>query len=303
MIASDVGELDSVHGNRVHAVLGRSGRPDDAADASGGRMRINRGDTSRPSGTCAPPIFMIAAAIVGAIGCGGTVSLDDSETSPSNAPDDAPRAESADVSSSPGAFASPDPSNAFRVIAFVRAIASSGVDARHVEVSISVQVADADAPIPIRDAVVTVGPLGQARVAAQTHPGEYTLRGTGWSPAYELTVERGSAALRGVRLRAPGFHSVRVDAPAADAPRVEWSPRTQQWVDDVGVDVFDLESGSVTFRRSGAPDEGSFALPLTALARKGTYLVKVRRAASVVLATPSSLAFGELEVAMPVSLP
>lgn len=276
--------LDSVHGNRVQTLH---------------TVAVVTGNRSGPSvaGKQLRPLHAracVLALLAGLFGCGGTVA--------SPGPDlDEPvgrsgtENETESISASPGTF-TPLGAEAFRVVVFVRA--EAGATARDTSVLISVQVVAQDQPVPIRDAIVTAGSIGHASVATQTRPGEYTVQETGYAPGYELTVERPGAgvALRGVRLRSPGFHAVRPDRSHRGKPsRVGWSPNREGWVDDVSVYVFGLDAGTATYKTFGQADTGSFELPGEALPNKGSYLVTVRRASSIDLATPRSLAFVELE--------
>lgn len=218
---------------------------------------------------------------------------------PSARPDSGAASEA--VAISPGTF-EPSDGEAFRVVAFIRIAASTGADGLEVSMNMTVQVVERYESRPIRDAIVVGGALGRATRAAPSGPGKYTLQEREYAPFYELSVERPGAALRGVRLKAPGLGAVRAAA-RERAARVEWSPSREPWVNDVGVSVFGLDLGTRTYHASGRSDFGVLELPARATPSAGAYLVTVRRATSLDLVTPSSVAFVELETHAPMLVP
>lgn len=237
---------------------------------------------------------LVACALVGS--CGGVAGPSDPEGGGRGAGVDVPGgAGSATAEQPPSAPSSGELSGAepFRAFVLVSARTAAGAKPREVPVLIDVRLGRSGAPLS--GAVVSAGSLGKAVLATPVEPGRYVVDELGYAPWYEVSIEAGGAVLRGIRLRAPALHSVSVPARPmrGQLALVDWSPSHDSSVDDAQVRVFGWEDGKLTYDAHVA-DSGRLALPASALPSSSAFVIEVRRAASLTLAAPSSVAIVEL---------
>ena len=142
---------------------------------------------------------------------------------------------------------------------------------------------------------MTAGSLGRALRATAVTPGHWVVEQRGYSPWYEASIEADGTALANVRMRAPALHSVSVSSkPSKGRPGlVRWSPNRDSVADDVQIRVLDQQTSAVTYD-DHVIDSGEAALPATAFPSPATFVVQLRKAATISLAVPNSTAMIEV---------
>jgi hypothetical protein len=192
--------------------------------------------------------------------------------------------------SSPGAISGTEPFNAF---IHVQADSSEGTQRSDIPVVIDIQLGRAGAPVV--GANVVAGSVGKAMAATVVGAGQYRVAQVGYSQEYEITIETPGAALRDVRLHGPNLHTVSLSPhPKSGQPaEVRWSPADEAGVDDAELKVFGWDQRSLTYD-THVSDTGKWSLPAAAFPSATTFVVQVRRGASLTLAMPDSAAIVDI---------
>ena len=236
----------------------------------------------------------LGLAILGcAASCGGATSATGSSSNATPEPPAtsaaAPAATAAGAPSG-GTFSGTQPLKAF---VHVQADVSTGPG--RVDTPVIIDVELAASATALSGASVTAGTVGRAVLATMVQPGLYRVEEASYSGWYDIEIAAGDAVLEGVRVRGPSAHAVILPPHLTSIEPVvlRWAPNREGLVDDVEVKVFDWSAGRLLGDVHGT-DTGELDLPPASLPAASTAGVQVRRAASLTLGAPNSVAIVDL---------